>query len=79
MTATGQQRFEFLPEPPPERARPWAKAGVFRPWAREERQAFDALQDARDAGDDHLIAVAQRAHREVLGRMPACALRRRRR
>jgi hypothetical protein len=57
----------------------WAKAGEFRPWAREERQAYDALVQARETGDPVLIAEAQRAHRETLGRMPTCALRRRRR
>jgi hypothetical protein len=69
MSAHGQ------PAPAPR----WARAGEFRPWAREERQAYDALVQARENGDPALIAEARRAHRETVARMPACALPRRRR
>lgn len=68
-----------VPSGEPAAPRPWAKRGEFRSWAREERQAHDALVEARESGDEGLVAAAQRTHREVLGRMPACAIRRRRR
>lgn len=77
---TGGEQLQLgvtLPAPAPP-VRPWVHRGVFRAWAREESAAAIALQEATETGDAQLIEASRRAHREVVGRMPACALPRRR-
>lgn len=68
---------EPAPEPAP--VKPWIHRGEFRKWARAESEAAIALQQAYETRDPSLIEGARRTHREVVGRMPACALPRRRR
>lgn len=59
-------------------AEPRGQRGDYRDWAREERQQYLALQQARNAGDPALVERCRRAHSETLRRTPAAAGRRRR-